>query len=61
MRILRKKMSDNNTDVFVLSALDEIAWLLNLRGNDVLCNPVFLSYMIIYADSAVLYADEKNF
>lgn len=61
MRILRKKMSDNNTDVFVLSALDEIAWLLNLRGNDVLCNPVFLSYMIIYADSAVLYADEKIF
>lgn len=58
---LRKKMAEYNTNVFVLSALDEIAWLLNLRGDDVLCNPVFLSYMIIYKENAVLYADESIF
>lgn len=50
--IVRKK----KCDYFVLSALDEISYILNLRGNDVLYNPVFLAYMIISADE-----DEKSF
>lgn len=40
-----------------LSALDEIAWSLNLRGSDIECTPVFLAFLAITADSALLYID----
>lgn len=44
----------------MLSALDEIAWTLNLRGNDVHCNPVVISYLLITEDSTILFiAPEK--
>ncbi len=52
---VRGKMSDLGADTFVITALDEIAWLLNLRGGDVQYCPVFLSYMILYRDRAHLY------
>jgi Xaa-Pro aminopeptidase len=58
---VRAKMSENNADFLALSALDEIAWLLNLRGNDVLFNPVFLSYMIIDKNKAQLFAKKEIF
>ena len=58
---VRAKMSENGIDALIVSALDQIAWLLNLRGNDVLCNPVFLSYMMIFRDRAVLYAANEIF
>lgn len=58
---VRAKMSENGIDTLIVSALDQIAWLLNLRGNDVLCNPVFLSYMMIFRDRAVLYAANEIF
>lgn len=47
----------------VVSALDEIAWLLNLRGSDIQYNPVFFSYAIISADSSevTLFADNTKF
>ncbi|KAI8978118.1 peptidase M24, structural domain-containing protein [Pilobolus umbonatus] len=41
----------------VVSALDEIAWLFNLRGSDIECNPVFFSYALVTVDEAVLYVD----
>lgn len=45
----------------MLSALDEIAWTLNLRGNDVHCNPVVVSYLLITEKKAVLFiAPEKS-
>lgn len=47
-------------DMIVVTALDEIAWLLNLRGNDISCTPVFLAYMIIDMDSACLYVDKSK-
>lgn len=56
---VRKKMKEQGADVLVLTALDEIAWLLNLRGNDVLCTPVFLAYMILSAEHAVLFVHEE--
>lgn len=56
---LRETMKKEKADILVLTALDDIAWLLNLRGNDVAYNPVFLSYMMIKAESAVLYLDES--
>lgn len=52
---LRRKMSELGADTFVITALDEIAWLLNLRGGDVMYCPVFLSYMILQKDRARLY------
>lgn len=51
---VRQEMEKNRADVLVLTALDEIAWLLNLRGDDVKCTPVFLSFMMIRRDTAVL-------
>lgn len=50
----RKKMAALGADVFVIPALDEIAWLLNLRGGDVLYTPVFLSFLLLSQDRATL-------
>ena len=56
---LRSKMAEKNADVMVLTALDEIAWLLNLRGDAVSCPPVFLAYMIVKSDEAVLFVHRE--
>ncbi|MDO5540855.1 MAG: aminopeptidase P family protein [Eubacteriales bacterium] len=56
---LRERMKEEKADVIILAALDEIAWLLNLRGNDVKCTPVFLAYMVIDQNRAVLCAHEE--
>lgn len=57
---IRKEMKGRGAGVHILSALDDIAWTLNLRGSDVECNPVFLSYLIIREDSAVLFVDDSR-
>ena len=44
----------------LISALDEIAWTLNLRGSDVHCNPVFISYLLITADQATLFISPRK-
>ena len=54
MACLREHMTRDGVDVLVLTALDEIAWLLNLRGNDVRNTPVFLAYMLITPNRNVL-------
>ena len=51
---VRAAMAEEGADHLLLPALDEIAWLLNLRGNDVACTPVFLSFLLLSADRAVL-------
>lgn len=51
---LRRVMKQAGADVHVLTALDDIVWLLNIRGNDVPCNPVVLSYLVV-TDSQVLF------
>lgn len=57
---LREQMSEQGTDALLLSALDEIAWVCNLRGTDIKCNPVFVAYMWIGQSEAVLFtAPEK--
>lgn len=58
---IRKAMEDKAADWFVLTSLDDIAWLLNIRGNDVKDNPVVLSYLMMSADSIRLYANETAF
>lgn len=49
------KKTDYEVDVFLLTSLDEIAWLFNLRGNDVVHNPVVLSYAMVTDTKAFLY------
>ena len=58
---VRGKLAEKKCDVLLLSGLEETAWLLNLRGNDVESTPVFLSYMIITADKALLFANSEIF
>ncbi|MDU1854460.1 MAG: aminopeptidase P family N-terminal domain-containing protein, partial [Clostridium baratii] len=45
---------------YVISSLDDIAWLYNIRGNDVHCNPVVISYAIITLNNAYLYIDKRK-
>lgn len=52
---IRENILHNQADGILISALDEIAWTLNMRGNDVHCNPVFISYLLITRSDATLY------
>lgn len=52
---LRSSLSASNIHSMVISMLDEVAWLYNLRGSDVECNPVFLSYALVSQTGAYLY------
>ena len=56
---VREKMRAERADVLLLTALDEIAWLLNLRGNDVKYTPVFMAYMLVMQEQAVLCVHEQ--
>ena len=55
---IRQQMKKDNIDVTLITALDEIAWVLNLRGNDVHCNPVFVSFLLVSHQDVKLYIDE---
>lgn len=57
---LRKAMKEENADIHVITSLDDIAWLLNIRGNDIPCNPVVLSYVIITHERVILFVDKNK-
>ena len=57
---IKEAIAKNGVSAIILSALDEIAWTLNLRGNDVHCNPVFISYLLISAEGYTLYIMEDK-
>lgn len=57
---IKAKMNEYQTNVFILSSLEDQAWLYNLRGNDVLHTPVFLAYTVITDDNTYLYVDSKK-
>ena len=57
---IRRELREQHIDGMLVSALDDIAWTLNLRGGDVHCNPVFVSYLLIASDRATLFVDEKK-
>ena len=61
LREIRGAMTAEGADVLLLTSLEDIAWLLNLRGGDVACNPVVLSYLSLTQDSAVLFANPAVF
>lgn len=60
-RRIRHKMEEKQADVFVLTSLDDIAWLLNIRGNDIHCCPVVLSYLVMTKEEILLFANENAF
>ena len=55
---IRKALRDLHADGMLMSALDDIAWTLNMRGTDVHCNPVFVSYLLISSNSVTLYINK---
>lgn len=56
---LRKKLKEEKADAIFLTKLDDIMWLLNIRGCDVECNPVAMSYFYADEEKAVFFAQEK--
>lgn len=57
---IRKSLRELHVDGMLVSALDDIAWTLNLRGTDVHCNPVFVSYLLIESDKVSLFVDDNK-
>ncbi|WP_104385053.1 aminopeptidase P family protein [Sphingobacterium sp. HMA12] len=57
---VRAEMKKNRTDAHLISSLDDLAWLLNIRGQDVPCNPVVLGFVLITADTATLYIEPSK-
>ncbi len=54
---IRKALREDHADGILISALDDIAWTLNLRGTDVHCNPVFVSYLLLSSTDATLFVN----
>ena len=54
---MREQLAAKKGDALIISALDEIAWLLNIRGNDVEYNPVVISYVVLETDKCTLFVD----
>jgi Xaa-Pro aminopeptidase len=57
---IRQALRKLHADGMLMAALDDIAWTLNLRGADVHCNPVFVSYLLISSSSATLYINREK-
>lgn len=58
---VREQMKAKEADTFILTSLDDIAWLLNIRGNDIHCCPVVLSYLVMMENELRLYANAAAF
>ncbi|WP_341833087.1 aminopeptidase P family protein [Sphingobacterium thalpophilum] len=57
---VRAEMKKNRTEAHLISSLDDLAWLLNIRGQDVPCNPVVLGFVLITAEKATLYIEPSK-
>ena len=55
---IRQGLREKHADGMLMSALDDIAWTLNLRGSDVHCNPVFVSYLLISSKDVTIYINK---
>lgn len=60
LRRLRDTLADLGADCFLLTALEEIAWLLNLRGGDIDCTPVLLAYLALSEQDCILFAESST-
>jgi len=59
--LLRASMKESNASSMVISTLDDIAWVLNLRGRDLPFTPVFYAYLVITEERTVLFTDLERF
>ncbi|MCI6730855.1 MAG: aminopeptidase P family protein [Lachnospiraceae bacterium] len=59
LKRVRAAMKEKEAAVHILTSLDDIAWLYNLRGSDVECNPVILSYAVITEKEAILFVQDQ--
>jgi Xaa-Pro aminopeptidase len=57
---IRKALRKKHADGMLTAALDNIAWMLNLRGSDVHCNPVFVSYLLVTMQRVTLFVDSRK-
>ncbi|WP_330924554.1 aminopeptidase P family protein [Candidatus Sororendozoicomonas aggregata] len=57
---VREAMAQKKVDHLLISTLDDIAWLFNLRGSDVACNPVFLAYALFSREKVSLYVNDSR-
>lgn len=57
---IRKALRQQHADGMLMASLDDIAWTLNLRGADVHCNPVFVSYLLITTQTVTLFVQEEK-
>ena len=57
---IRQALRKLHADGMLVAALDDIAWTLNLRGSDVHCNPVFVSYLLISSSAVTLYINKEK-
>ena len=57
---IRKELRAVGAGGMLVSALDDIAWILNMRGSDVHCNPVFVAYLLIDGDDTLLYINREK-
>ena len=55
---IRQALREQHADGMLMAVLDDIAWTLNLRGSDVHCNPVFVSYLLIAPNDVTLYINK---
>ena len=53
-------MKESGTTIHILSSLDDIAWLLNIRGGDIMYTPLVLSYAVITMDEVHLFISESK-
>lgn len=60
LSLLREKMVEAEAQYLLVPSLDDIAWLLNLRGNDISYNPVFMSYLLVGRELGWLFIDEQQ-
>jgi Xaa-Pro aminopeptidase len=60
LKRLREKMAEANTDALVVTMLDSVAWLFNIRGSDVSYNPVVIAYSLVTAERAMLFMDTNK-
>lgn len=60
LKRVREKMAEADTDALVVTMLDSIAWLFNIRGSDVKYNPVVIAYGLVTAEKAMLFIDKDK-
>ncbi|MCF2624884.1 aminopeptidase P family protein [Fusobacterium perfoetens] len=60
LKRVRKAMKEEGADIHIISSLDDIAWLFNIRGRDIPCNPVVLSYAAVTEKEAFIFIDREK-